>query len=52
MTTVSLPMVYDSIPFSGKKSYLFNDKIEEKNILEKQIATPLPKNSRLGKNKA
>ena len=31
MTTVSLPMVHDSIPFSGKKSYLFNDKIEEKN---------------------
>ncbi len=31
MTTVSLPMVHDSIPFSGTKSYLFNDKIEEKN---------------------
>ena len=31
MTTVSLPMVHDSIPFTGKKSYLFSDKIEEKN---------------------
>ena len=31
MTTVSFPMVHDSIPFTGIKSYLFSDKIEEKN---------------------
>ena len=29
MTTLSLPMVHDTIPFTGKKSYLFNDRIEE-----------------------
>ena len=31
MTTVSFPMVHDTIPLTGKKSYLFSDKIEEKN---------------------
>lgn len=31
MTTVSFPMVHDSVPFTGIKSYLFSDKIEEKN---------------------
>ena len=29
MTTLSLPMVHDTIPFANKKSYLFNDRIEE-----------------------
>ncbi|MBS7253877.1 signal peptidase I [Flavobacterium branchiicola] len=30
MTTVALPMVHDSIPFLGKKSYLFNDDFTKK----------------------
>jgi len=30
MTTVALPMVHDSIPLTGKKSYLFNDDITKK----------------------
>ena len=30
MTTLSLPMVHDTIPLTKKKSYLFNDRIEEK----------------------
>lgn len=30
MTTVALPMVHDSIPFLGKKSYLFNDDVTKK----------------------
>ena len=29
MTTLSLPMVHDSIPFTKKKSYLFNDRKEQ-----------------------
>tara|TARA_B100001057_G_scaffold54719_1_gene48638 strand:+ start:7885 stop:9483 length:1599 start_codon:yes stop_codon:yes gene_type:complete len=29
MTTLSLPMVHDTIPFVKKKSYLFNDRKEE-----------------------
>ena len=32
MTTLSLPMVHDTIPFTKRKSYLFNDRIEEKEI--------------------
>lgn len=32
MTTLSLPMVHDTIPLTKRKSYLFNDKIEEKNV--------------------
>ena len=31
MTTVGLPMVHDSIPKTKTKSYLFNDKYEERN---------------------
>ena len=31
MTTVALPMVHDSIPKTKTKSYLFNDKYEERN---------------------
>tara|TARA_Y100000385_G_scaffold291931_1_gene374173 strand:- start:12178 stop:13779 length:1602 start_codon:yes stop_codon:yes gene_type:complete len=31
MTTVGMPMVHDTIPFINKKSYLFNDRFEEKN---------------------
>jgi signal peptidase I len=31
MTTVGLPMVHDSIPKTKMKSYLFNDKYEERN---------------------
>jgi signal peptidase I len=30
MTAVALPMVHDSIPFSGVKSYLFNDDVTKK----------------------
>jgi len=30
MTTVALPMVHDTIPFIGKKSYLFNDDVTKK----------------------
>ncbi|MDY7395548.1 signal peptidase I [Aureibaculum sp. 2210JD6-5] len=30
MTTVALPMVHDTIPFTNSKSYLFNDNIEKK----------------------
>ena len=29
MTTVGMPMVHDTIPILNKKSYLFNDRIEE-----------------------
>ena len=29
MTTIGMPMVHDTIPILNKKSYLFNDKIEE-----------------------
>jgi signal peptidase I len=31
MTTVGAPMVHDTIPVIGKKSYLYNDNFEEKN---------------------
>ncbi|WP_417860820.1 signal peptidase I [Winogradskyella sediminis] len=31
MTTVGAPMVHDTIPVIGKKSYLFNDNFEERN---------------------
>ncbi|WP_375242305.1 signal peptidase I, partial [Lacinutrix sp.] len=31
MTTIGLPMVHDSIPKTKTKSYLFNDKYEERN---------------------
>jgi len=37
MTTVSFPMVHDTIPLTGKKSYLFSDKIEEKNTSWKNM---------------
>lgn len=30
LTTVALPMVHDSIPFTGTKSYLFNDDVTKK----------------------
>ncbi|MET2985047.1 signal peptidase I [Aureibaculum conchae] len=30
MTTVALPMVHDTIPFTNSKSYLFDDRIEKK----------------------
>jgi signal peptidase I len=30
MTSVALPMVHDSIPFTGVKSYLFNDDVTKK----------------------
>ena len=30
MTTIALPMVHDSIPFTGMKSYLFNDDVTKK----------------------
>lgn len=30
MTSVALPMVHDSIPFTGLKSYLFNDDVTKK----------------------
>lgn len=30
MTTIALPMVHDSIPLLGKKSYLFNDDVTKK----------------------
>jgi signal peptidase I len=31
MTTIGAPMVHDTIPVLGKKSYLFNDNFEERN---------------------
>ncbi|GGG57842.1 signal peptidase I [Bizionia arctica] len=31
MTTISAPMVHDTIPFLNKKSYLYNDNVEKKN---------------------
>jgi len=31
MTTVAAPMVHDTIPFINKKSYLYDDKVENKN---------------------
>jgi len=33
MTTVAAPMVHDTIPFIGTKSYLYDDK--EENVLKK-----------------